>query len=157
MREDPTTPDTRLADWLLGIVPPETDNLTQLTMGGYFSGGKLWALHSRLRYFDPVARRAGLPADVGALVEKLAADSVTVTLVNLNQVSARELVVQAGGYREHEFTSVDVGGSTQALNSGAVTVRLEPGAGARLVFGVRRYVAPPTLSHHWGLNGAALQ
>jgi glycosyltransferase involved in cell wall biosynthesis len=29
----------------------------------------------RFRYFDPVARRAGLPPDVAALVEQLSADS----------------------------------------------------------------------------------
>jgi hypothetical protein len=149
MRNDPTSPDTRLADWLLGIVPPATDNLTQLTMGGYFSGGKLWALHSRLRYFDAVARRAGLPPDVGALVEKLTSDSVTVTLVNLNQVSPRELVVQAGGYREHAFTRVQRGEKSQEINANTVTVRLEPGSGARLVFGMRRYANSPTLSHPW--------
>jgi hypothetical protein len=120
--------------WLLRIVPPTTDNLTQLTMGGYFSSGKLWALHLRPRYFDPVAWRAGLPPGVGALVEKLSSDSATVTLVNLNQVSPRELVVQAGGYREHQFTSVEVQGATRPLDTGAVTVRLEPGAGTKLVF-----------------------
>jgi hypothetical protein len=152
MRNDPTSPDTRLADWLLGIVPPATDNLTQLTMGGYFSGGKLWALHSRLRYFDPVARRAGLPPDVGALVEKLTSDSVTVTLVNLNQVSPRELVVQAGGYREHAFTRAQLGEKSQDLNASTVTVRLEPGSGARLVLGMRRYANSPTLSHPWGTS-----
>jgi hypothetical protein len=152
MRNDPTSPDTRLADWLLGIVPPATDNLTQLTMGGYFSGGKLWALHSRLRYFDPVARRAGLPPDVGALVEKLTSDSVTVTLVNLSQVSPRELIVQAGGYREHSFTRAQLGEKSQDMNASTVTVRLEPGSGARLVLGMRRYANSPTLSHPWGTS-----
>jgi hypothetical protein len=149
MRNDPTSPDTRLADWLLGIVPPATGHLTQLTLGGYFSSGKLWALHSRLRYFDPVARRAGLPPDVAALVEKLTADSVTVTLINVNPISARELVVQAGGYREHQFTSVKLGEHAQQLNAGMVTIRLEPGAGARLELGMRRYANAPTLSHPW--------
>jgi hypothetical protein len=149
MRNDPTSPDTRLADWLLGIVPPETDNLTQLMLGGYFSSGKLWALHSRLRYFDPVARRAGLPPDVGALVEKLSADSVTVTLVNVDPVTPRELVVQAGGYREHTFTTVQLDGKTQELNASTITVRLEPGAGTRLVLGMRRYANRPTLKQPW--------
>ena len=51
---------------------------------------------SRFRYFDPENRRAGLPADVGALVEKMAADSATLTLVNTNPVEARIVIVQGG-------------------------------------------------------------
>ena len=149
MRTDPTSPDTRLADWLLGIVPPQTDNLTELMTGGTLRGGKLWALHARLRYFDPVRRRAGLPPDVGALVEKLTADSATVTLVNLDPIAPREVVVQAGGYGEHQFTGVDQNGETTALDADAVTVRLAPGAGARLVFSMQRYTNQPTLSRPW--------
>ena len=82
-KNDPTSPDTRLADYPLGLSPAATDTLTQLTMGGYFGSGKLWALHARLRYFDPVRHRPA-SEDVGALVEQLTADSATVQLVNLN-------------------------------------------------------------------------
>ena len=56
--EDDTTPDTRLPDYLLGFSPAQTDTLTNLMLGGYFAG-KLWTLHSRVRYFDPTKRRAG--------------------------------------------------------------------------------------------------
>ena len=62
--------------------------------------------------FDPLKRRAGLPDDVGALVEKLSADAATLTLVNTNPVDAREIVVQAGGYGEHRFDAVTIGGKT---------------------------------------------
>ncbi|MGB9606621.1 MAG: hypothetical protein ACPL88_12165, partial [Bryobacteraceae bacterium] len=81
MENDATTPDTRLADYLLDLNPARTDELVKLTLGGFFAG-RIWILHSRFRYFDPERRRAGLPPDVGALVEKLAADSATLTLVN---------------------------------------------------------------------------
>jgi hypothetical protein len=146
MREDPTSPDTRLADWLLGVVPATTDTLTNLTTGGYFSRGKLWTLHSRVRYFDPVERRSGLPEDVAALVEKLSADAVTLTLVNVNQVEPREVVVQAGGYGEHQFKGVRYGGKQEPLDSPLVTVRLEPGSGARLELQMARYANRPTLA-----------
>ena len=149
MYNDPTSPDTRLADWLLGIVPAQTDNLTELMTGGYLRGGKLWALHARLRYFDPVRRRAGVPSDVGALVGKLTADSVTVTLVNLDPVAPREVVVQAGGYGEHQFTGVTHDGETTPLDADALTVRLAPGAGAELTLRMKRYANPPTLSQPW--------
>ena len=149
MRLDPTTAETRLADWLLGIVPSTTDHLTQLTIGGYFSSGKLWALHSRLRYFDPALRRAGLPESVAALVEGLTGNSVTVTLVNLDPTSARSLIVQAGGYAEHQFTSLRAGDRTQEIHSSAVRVELAPGSGARIVLSMRRYAHSPTLVQPW--------
>ena len=149
MRHDPTTPDTRLADYLLGIVPATTDHLTELTIGGYFAGGRIWVLHSRLRYFDPVRRRSGLPQDVASLVEKLSADTVTVTLVNTNQVEAREVQVQAGGYGEHQFSGVSYAGRSKVFDAPVVAVRLEPGCGTRLVFQMNRYVNHPTLAQPW--------
>jgi hypothetical protein len=149
MRNDPTSPDTRLADWLLGVVPSTTDTLTNLTLGGYFSRGKLWTLHSRVRYFDPARRRSGLPEDVAALVEKLSADSVTLTLVNVNQVEPREVIVQAGGYGEHQFKAVRQGGKQQQLDSSLITVRLEPGSGAQLELDTARYANRPTLAQPW--------
>ena len=132
VRRDPTTPDTRLADWALDLNPVETNTLTNLTMGGYFARGRIWTLHARLRYFDPVKRRSGLPEDVGALVEKLTVESATVTLVNINQTQSRVVTVQAGGYAEHQFTAVRALGKETALNNLFFTVRLGPGAGARL-------------------------
>jgi hypothetical protein len=62
------------------------------------------------------------------------------------------LIVQAGGYGEHEFTTVQLGGDSRELNANTTTVRLEPGSGARLVFGMRRYVNAPTLNQPWTVN-----
>ncbi len=148
IREDTTTPQTRLADYLLGMNPAETDALTNLMLGGYF-GGRIWTLHSRFRYFDPVRRRAGLPEDVAALVEKLGSDSATLTLVNVNPVDARTVIVQAGGYAEHRFDTAQTGGGTIAINAPHVEVRLEPGCGARIEFKMTRYQNRPTLAHPW--------
>ena len=149
IRNDPTSPDTRLADFLLRVVPATTETLTRLTLGGYFAGGRIWVLNSRLRYFDPERRRSGLPRDVAALVEKLSADSVTVTLVNVNQIEARDVQVQAGGYGEHEFTGVRHNGKSQELAAPYVTVHLEPGAGTQLEFKMKRYANHPTLAQPW--------
>ena len=140
MRNDPTSADTRLADYLLRVVPATTDTLAQLTIGGYFPRGRIWVLHSRLRYFDPERRRAGLPPDTAALVHELKDDAVTVTLVNLNQVEPRDVIVQAGGYAEHRFT--------EAAGS-ALTVRLAPGAGKKLTLKMERYANLPTLAFPW--------
>jgi len=149
VRSDATKAETRLDDYLLDLNPAATNALANLTLGAYFSRGRIWTLHSRFRYFDPAARRAGLPPDVGALVEKLGAASATLTLVNLNPVEARTVIVQAGGYGEHRFHSVTTGSSTLAVEGPLLTVELGPGCGARLDFKMSRYVNPPTLAQPW--------
>ncbi len=148
IENDPTTPDTRLADYLLDLNPARTDELVKLTLGGFFAG-RIWILHSRFRYFDPERRRAGLPPDVGALVEKLAADSATLTLVNLNPIEPRTVIVQAGGYGEHHFDAAVFDGRSVAIGGPLVTVRLAPGCGGRIVFRMTRYRNLPTFAHPW--------
>ena len=149
IKADDTTPDTRLADYLLGFSPAQTNTLTNLMLGGSFFSSKLWTLHTRVRYFDPVGRRSGVPEGVAALVEKLTDDSVTLTLVNVNQTEARPVMVQAGGYGEHQFESVTVDGKTTAIDHPYLTVRLEPGSGSRLHLKMRRYTHQPTLAQPW--------
>lgn len=149
MKADTTTADSRLADYLLDFNPATTNALVNLTMGGYFSRGRIWVLHSRFRYFDPVKRRAGLPEDVGALVEKLGASSASLQLVNVNPLEAREVVVQAGGYGEHRFDAVTVDGKTTRVDGPVLTVRLEPASGARLEFQMTRYANKPTFAFPW--------
>jgi len=106
-------------------------------------------LHSRFRHFDPVNRRAGLPEDVSALVEKLEAGSAQLTLVNTNQLESREIIVQAGGYGEHQFNAVTIDGKTTPLNSPTLTLRLQPGTGTRLSFQMTRYANKPTFAFPW--------
>jgi hypothetical protein len=154
IREDNTTPDTRLADYLLDLNPVATTALLNLTTGGYFANGRIWTLHSRFRYFDPVKRRAGLPEDVGALVDNLAAGSASVTLVNTNPLDSRSVTVQAGAYAEHRFASASVNGKDIPIGASAVEVKLAPGSGARIVFLMERYKNLPTLAFPWDRNQA---
>ena len=149
IRTDQTSADSRLADYLLDLNPATTGALTNLTLGGYFASGRVWVLHSRFRYFDPVNRRAGLPEDVSALVQKLGADSATLTLVNVNPIEAREVVVQAGGYGEHRFEGMTVNGQTVNFSSPVATIRLEPGAGATIECKMTRYANRPTFAFPW--------
>ena len=109
----------------------------------------LRTLFSNLRYFDPVKHRAGIPEDVAALVEQMTGESLTVTLVNLNQTASREVVVQAGGYGEHQFDSVEWNGQTMPLNAREFQVRLEAGAGGKLALKMRRFVNQPTTVFPW--------
>ncbi len=150
IREDATTPDTRLADDPLMVSPAAVANLVQLTTGGLYPGHDGSPLHARLRYFDPARRRAGLPQDVAALVEKLTADQVTVTLVNTSAVEPRVVIVQGGAYGEHRCESVAVnGGAATALDGRPIAVKLAPGAGGKLVIHTRRYANQPTLAQPW--------
>lgn len=149
MRADPTTPDTRLADDPLEFNPATVANLVKLTLGGLHHGNRTLVLHARVRYFDPVRRRAGLPPDVAALVDGLTENTTALTLVNVNHVEPRRVVIQAGGYGEHAFASVTVAGNTQKLHDRHVTVLLAPGAGAHLVLGTRRYVNEPIVTPPW--------
>ncbi len=149
MRMDTASPDTRLSDDMNGINPAATETLTQLMLGGLPTGRTGGPLHCRLRYFDPERRRAGIPEDVAALVERLSADSVTVALVNTNQVAARRLTVQAGAYAEHQFRTVDMDGQSFAVEGTSFNVELAPGCGARLQIGTDRYANQPTFAFPW--------
>lgn len=153
MRQDPTTPDTRLADWALQHNPVSTKALVQLTCGGHrIESGvdRLFGLlHTRVRYFDPERRRAGLPLDVGALVTELRPEQFRLTLVNLNQVSSRTVTVQGGAYGEHQILEVDGEGERQIIDDRQFNVRLRPGSGIELTIRDRRYANRPTLAMPW--------
>ena len=149
MRQDTTTPDTRLADDSMKYNPASVAALRELMLGGIDPGRRASVLHCRLRYFDPLRRRAGIPADCAALVDRLTADEVRVTLVNTNQLEPRRLLVQSGAYAEHTIQSVTVGGSTTAVGEPNLEVRLAPGAGATLTLKIKRYSRQPTMVFPW--------
>jgi hypothetical protein len=148
-REDPSTPDSRSSDHAQRFNPVITGPLVNLMNGGNDPGASGNTLHVRLRYFDPLRRRAGLPEDVAALVDKIEPDSVSVTLVNLSQTKEHDVTIQAGAYGEHTFTEVRIGEQRQAVNGTRFTVRLTHGAGARLQIGMRRYANTPALTMPW--------
>jgi hypothetical protein len=149
IRADRTPPDKRLADNMLDLNPVATDAMVRLMFGALLPGREGGLLNARLRYFDPVRRRAGMPEDVAALVSELADRRTVVTLVNLSRTQAREVVVQAGGYAEHHFDSVQVADRTTPVDARQLRVRLLPGAGATLAFATRRYVNQPTVIFPW--------
>jgi hypothetical protein len=127
------------------INPVHTEALVQLSCGGpqiIYHGG---LLHIRLRYFDMVERRPGLPPDVAALVSALDADSTTVQLVNLSPLHERRLVIQAGAFGEHRFTEVRQveTGQVAAVNSKHFELVLPPGCQIMLRLGMRRYCNSP--------------
>ena len=79
----------------------------------------------------------------------MTADCAAVTLVNVNQTQSRELVIQMGAYAEHECTSVVLGNRQIPVDQSCFTVRLAPGAGARMVIRTRRYSNTPIFAFPW--------
>src|SRR5690606_32162803 len=137
-----TSAETRWQTWRSDSFgrfnPVSTAALINLMLGGNDPGTSGNTLHARLRYFDPVGQRAGVPPDVAALVTGITPDAVNVTLVNTSSTEAREVVVQGGAYAEHDFTTVTTAGTTRQIGGPTLTVRLEPGAGADLEIGMQR-------------------
>jgi hypothetical protein len=86
---------------------------------------------------------------VAALVSELSDTRTTVTLVNLNPTEPRTVIVQGGGYGEHQLRSVTAGGTTTPIGAPVVTVQIDPGSGQQLVFEMARYVNVPTVRHPW--------
>lgn len=149
IRNDATPPEQMNVHHWQQRNPVVLEGLVQLMLGGpnhIYHGG---LLHTRLRYFDPRARRPGVPADVAALVDGISAGDVSVQLANLHPGDARDVIVQAGMFAEHEFTSVESEGSTINVNARTMTVRLRPGAVARLKIGMKRWAHQPTYAFPW--------
>jgi hypothetical protein len=101
--------DAAIQDWdvhhwqnLNPAVPQGLMQLTCGTPGIVYHGG---LMHTRMFYFDPVRRRPGLPHNVAALVSSVKADKVTLTLVNTDVLESRPVIIQAGAFAEHRFTT----------------------------------------------------
>ncbi len=148
-RADTKPPERRLADNMMDFNPASVTALEQLMWGAIPPGRAGELLNARLRYFDPVAKRAGVPADVGALISEMSDTRTVVTLVNLSATESHRVVVQGGAYGEHQIESVELNGQTQPVGARDFTVQLAPGAGAKLTLAMRRYVNPPTVQFPW--------
>lgn len=149
MRDDPSTPDTRPTDLPQRYNPVSPGLLVQLMLGGNDPGTSGNVLHSRVRYFDPARRRAGLPESVAALVEKIGPGEMTLTLMNADPVYGSKVIVQMGAYGEHHCESVTAGGKTVKVDAPRFTVELAPGAGETLVIAMKRWAHQPSLEMPW--------
>lgn len=131
------------------LTPMIIEGLTQLTLGGpmhVYHGG---LQHARFRYFDPDGERPGLPEGVAALVDGLRDDGASLTLVNTDALNAREVIVQAGTFGEHEFDGGTLDGVAFDAAGRWLMVRLAAGATAKLELGMKRYVRPPSYDTPW--------
>jgi len=132
--------------------PVLTTGLAQVTMGApftCFNGGLLRAV---VRYFDDEARRPGLPPDVAALVESIRAPGAVVHLVNLHPAEDRRVVLQAGAFGEHRFTTAKPlhgEGAATEVEGKLLRVHLPAGTSLRLELGMRRFVNRPSYALPW--------
>ncbi|MBC8163726.1 MAG: hypothetical protein H7Z42_21165 [Roseiflexaceae bacterium] len=146
LRADDGDPETWDVHHWQNINPVHTEALVQLTCGGpqiVYHGG---LLHVRLRYFDAETRRPGLPPDIGALIHELGPEHATVTLVNINPLAERRLLIQGGAFGEHALTEArdTATDATAAATGGYVRVVLPPGRSITLRISMRRYVNQPS-------------
>ena len=147
VRMDSQTADTRASSAM--PVVTSVSSLIQLMLGANDPGSGGNVLHAQVRYFDIEERRPGLPRGVGALVEQVRPDGITLLLVNTNPVTSRKLVVQTGAYAEHDAVTVAVGEQHVEVGDSQFKVRLGAGSGARLSIRMKRYVNQPTFRFPW--------
>jgi len=133
--------------------PVYTKVLTQTMLGAPHSVYHGGLLRATVRYYDKDLCRPGVPRDVGALVDKLTSDGVGIQLVNLNRNQTRNLIVQAGAFGEHEFTTVKTDSKTQAVNSKYFEVTLPPSSSIHIDAGLNRYVNSPSYAFPWHDDG----
>jgi hypothetical protein len=150
------------------VNPVVTEALAQLTWGGpqvIYNGG---IQQARLRYFDRDRGRAGLPADVAALVSSIRPGDTVVTLVNLSPVDTRRLVVQAGALAEHDIVMVtftksrtdwtgsdkeyihhepEISEQTMPVGGPWLDVDLPPSSQVRLTMRLDLHANPPSYRH----------
>ncbi len=154
--------------------PVVVKGLVQVTMGTpqtLYNGG---LLRATVRYFDLDRARPGLPKDIAALVDSLGPDHVGIHLVNTSATEARNLVIQAGAFGEHQFTGATynqmsleykrpIGSNLQLraraqhiltdkkvdLDSKYLGVEMPPMSSIQLRLGMRRFVNDPSYAFPW--------
>lgn len=153
IRKDETKPDAQDVHHWQNLNPVILEGLVQLMHGApnhIYHGG---LLHTSLRYFDPLERRSGLPADVAAMVDRLTPDGVRLRLVNLHSSETKDVIVQAGMFGEHKITRIrqveHYPYQFNTIDGPHVTVRLAPGAVCRLDVGLERFQNPPSYRFPW--------
>jgi hypothetical protein len=74
---------------------------------------------------------------------------VMLTLVNLNQIEPRTVIIQGGAYAEHKISSVTVGDQVMEIGNSDCAVELAPGCGAQLQLTLKRFANQPSLAFPW--------
>lgn len=149
IENDDTEPETWDVHHWQTRNPVWPQGLLQLTTGGptaIYHGGML---NCRIRHFDLMKKRAGLPEDVSALVDQISECRFRLQLINLNPISSRSVVSLAGAFGEHQFKSVTAGKRTISIDSKWLQVDLQPRCGITLEIKTERFVNSPQYDFPW--------
>lgn len=140
--------------YLIGRSTIMTEALVHLTMGGpmpIYNGG---LLRVSVRHFDAERRRPGLPPDVAALVRRIDEEGIDLTLANTHPMASRRVIVQAGAFGEHAFTTAshtDGAGAAAVIRVDGEHVEFELGPGTVLDvrLGMERFSRQPSYRQPW--------
>jgi hypothetical protein len=149
MRADDSKDWERRSDHAQALNPVSTHTLFNLICGGI---GPLWqstALLCEVFPYDPARGRPGLPPDVSVMVDSIEKNQVGVQIVNTSQTEPRVIVLQAGAYGENRWRKLRWRGEEREINSHYCVVRLQTGAGGRLVLERERLVRRPVAGLPW--------
>jgi hypothetical protein len=152
IRNDRSQPETRDVHHWQQRNPVVLEGLVQLMLGGpnhIYHGG---LLHCRVFYYDPARRRPGVPPDIAVLVDRVTPERVCLQMVNLDPTQSRDVIVQAGAFGEHLFTTVRFQNETVAVQRKFFRARLRPGAAGRLEIGMKRYAHSPRYEFPWQVD-----
>lgn len=152
---DNSLPSERRSDH--GPWPAATEAMVNLSLGGLQPSKSGGLLFCQLRYFDPAAKRPGLPPNIGALVQEISTDKIRATFVNTNPDSSREIIIQCGAYGEHECLKIEFAGQVHSVNNNMFTLRISPNAGAEILIYLNRNRNQPTLLFPWNRGAARIQ
>ena len=61
--------------------------------------------------------------------------------------------MQAGAYAEHDFATVSGAGQPLKVDGPYVQLRLEPGSGTKLRFGMKTFIRQPSFAWGWRKEG----
>ena len=149
IENDDTEPETWDVHHWQTRNPVWPQGLLQLTTGGptaIYHGGML---NCRIRHFDLMKKRAGLPEDVSALVDQISECRFRLQLINLNPIFSRSVVSLAGAFGEHQFKSITAGKRTISIDSKWLQVDLQPRCGITLEIKTERFVNSPQYDFPW--------
>ena len=153
MRSDERTPEQIIAQNHEAANPVATKGLTNVALGApqaIYNGG---LVRATIRYLDADRRRPGLPRDVAAFVDHIAHHEVGIQLVNTSTDDAHTVILEAGAFGEHGFTTACVRGDPSPqeaeVNSQCFAVALPPGTSIAVDVGMNRFVNRPSYAFPW--------
>jgi len=145
------------------VVPQGLLQLTCGTPGIVYHGG---LLNTRVFHFDPAEGKPGLPKNVAALVHKVSPDSVDISLVSTDVLESRTLIIQAGAFREHIFTTAsfapteegEAAGQVVTVNGPHIEIVLAAGAQCESKLGMELHAnTDPSYLRPWDEPEAAIE